>query len=45
VLTLVIVPVLYWLIEGRSERKALKRKTKGKARPKAKLRKRLALKR
>ena len=45
VLTLVIVPVLYWLIEGRSERKALKRKTKGKVRPKAKLRKRLALKR
>jgi HAE1 family hydrophobic/amphiphilic exporter-1 len=24
VLTLVIVPVLYWLIEGRKERKALK---------------------
>jgi HAE1 family hydrophobic/amphiphilic exporter-1 len=45
VLTLVIVPVLYWLIEGRSERKALKRKTKGKVRPKAKSRKRLALKR
>ncbi len=43
VLTLVIVPVLYWLIEGRAERKALKGKTKRK--PKAKARKRLALKR
>jgi HAE1 family hydrophobic/amphiphilic exporter-1 len=43
VLTLVIVPVLYWLIEGRSERKALK--AKGKRKPKAKPRKRLALKR
>ena len=33
-LTLVIVPVLYWLIEGRKERKALKgpRKPRGKAR-------------
>ena len=32
VLTLVIVPVLYWLIEGRQERKAAKRVTKlGKA--------------
>ena len=33
-LTLIIVPVLYWLIEGRKERKALKgpRKKKGKAR-------------
>ena len=33
-LTLVIVPVLYWLIEGRKERKALKgpRKSRGKAR-------------
>lgn len=33
-LTLIIVPVLYWLIEGRRERKALKvpRKKKGKAR-------------
>ena len=43
ILTLVIVPVLYWLIEGRAERKALK--TKGKRKPKAKPRKRLALKR
>lgn len=34
ILTLIIVPVLYWLIEGRKERKALKgpRKRKGKAR-------------
>jgi len=33
-LTLIIVPVLYWLIEGRKERKALKgpKKKKGKAR-------------
>jgi HAE1 family hydrophobic/amphiphilic exporter-1 len=32
VLTLVIVPVLYWLVEGRQERKAAKRVTKlGKA--------------
>ena len=33
-LTLIIVPVLYWLIEGRKERKALKgpKKQKGKAR-------------
>ena len=33
-LTLVIVPVLYWLIEGRKERKALKgpKKPRGKAR-------------
>jgi HAE1 family hydrophobic/amphiphilic exporter-1 len=45
VLTLVIVPVLYWLIEGRAERKALKRKAKGKSKPKAKSRKRSALKR
>ena len=43
ILTLVIVPVLYWLIEGRSERKALKKKSKPKT--KAKTRKRLALKR
>jgi HAE1 family hydrophobic/amphiphilic exporter-1 len=43
ILTLVIVPVLYWLIEGRAERKALKKKTKPKT--KAKARKRLALKR
>ena len=43
VLTLVIVPVLYWLIEGRVERKALKAKTKRK--PKSKTRKRSALKR
>ena len=43
ILTLVIVPVLYWLIEGRLERKALKKKTKPKT--KAKARKRLALKR
>jgi HAE1 family hydrophobic/amphiphilic exporter-1 len=43
VLTLVIVPVLYWLIEGRVERKALK--AKGKRKPKAKSRKRSALKR
>jgi HAE1 family hydrophobic/amphiphilic exporter-1 len=47
VLTLVIVPVLYWLIEGRAERKLLKSKAKanGKRKPKAKSRKRLALKR
>jgi HAE1 family hydrophobic/amphiphilic exporter-1 len=45
VLTLVIVPVLYWLIEGRAERKLLKAKAKGKRKPKAKSRKRLALKR
>jgi hydrophobic/amphiphilic exporter-1 (mainly G- bacteria), HAE1 family len=45
VLTLVIVPVLYWLIEGRAERKLLKAKGKGKRKPKAKSRKRLALKR
>jgi HAE1 family hydrophobic/amphiphilic exporter-1 len=45
VLTLVIVPVLYWLIEGRAERKALKRKGEGKLKPKAKSRKRSALKR
>lgn len=34
ILTLIIVPVLYWLIEGRKERKALKgpKKQKGKAR-------------
>ena len=33
-LTLIIVPVLYWLVEGRKERKALKgpKKKKGKAR-------------
>jgi HAE1 family hydrophobic/amphiphilic exporter-1 len=43
ILTLVIVPVLYWLIEGRAERKALK--AKGKRKPKAKPRKRPALKR
>lgn len=43
VLTLVIVPVLYWLIEGRAERKLLKAQGKGK--PKAKARRRLALKR
>jgi len=36
-LTLVIVPVLYWLIEGRKERKTLKKssKPKSKAKPKA----------
>ena len=45
VLTLVIVPVLYWLIEGRAERKLLKAKAKGKRKAKAKSRKRLALKR
>jgi hydrophobic/amphiphilic exporter-1 (mainly G- bacteria), HAE1 family len=43
VLTLVIVPVLYWLIEGRAERKLLK--AQGKRKPKAKARRRLALKR
>jgi HAE1 family hydrophobic/amphiphilic exporter-1 len=43
ILTLVIVPVLYWLIEGRAERKLIK--AKGKLKPKAKARKRLALKR
>jgi hydrophobic/amphiphilic exporter-1 (mainly G- bacteria), HAE1 family len=43
VLTLVIVPVLYWLIEGRAERKVLK--AQGKRKPKAKARRRLALKR
>ncbi|MEY4320673.1 MAG: hypothetical protein RLZZ471_614, partial [Actinomycetota bacterium] len=31
VLTLVIVPVLYWLVEGRKERRAAKRAAKGKA--------------
>jgi HAE1 family hydrophobic/amphiphilic exporter-1 len=45
VLTLVIVPVLYWLIEGRVERKALKAKGKRKPKAKSKSRKRLALKR
>jgi HAE1 family hydrophobic/amphiphilic exporter-1 len=45
ILTLVIVPVLYWLIEGRTERKVLKAKAKRKRKPKAKSRKRLALKR
>ena len=45
VLTLVIVPVLYWLIEGRAERKVLKAKAKGKRKPKAKARKLVALKR
>jgi HAE1 family hydrophobic/amphiphilic exporter-1 len=45
VLTLVIVPVLYWLIEGRAERKVLKAKAKGKRKPKAKSRKLVALKR
>lgn len=34
VLTLVIVPVLYWLIEGRKERKALKGAKKAKRKPK-----------
>ena len=37
-LTLVIVPVLYWLIEGRKERKALKGKKKPKAKKKVKAR-------
>jgi len=37
-LTLVIVPVLYWLIEGRKERKALKKSSKPKAKAKAKAR-------
>jgi HAE1 family hydrophobic/amphiphilic exporter-1 len=45
VLTLVIVPVLYWLIEGRAERKLIKARAKGKRKPKARPRKRLALKR
>jgi hydrophobic/amphiphilic exporter-1 (mainly G- bacteria), HAE1 family len=45
VLTLVIVPVLYWLIEGRAERKVLKAKAKRKRKPKAKSRKLVALKR
>jgi len=38
VLTLVIVPVLYWLIEGRKERKALKKPVKPKSKAKAKAR-------
>jgi len=37
-LTLVIVPVLYWLIEGRKERKTLKKSSKPKAKAKAKAR-------
>ncbi len=37
-LTLVIVPVLYWLIEGRKERKALKKPRKLKSKAKAKAR-------
>ena len=37
-LTLVIVPVLYWLIEGRKERKALKGQKKPKAKKKVKAR-------
>ena len=37
-LTLVIVPVLYWLIEGRKERKALKKPRKPKSKAKAKAR-------
>ena len=37
-LTLVIVPVLYWLIEGRKERKALKKPRKPKSKAKAKSR-------
>ena len=37
-LTLVIVPVLYWLIEGRKERKALKGRKKPKAKKKVKAR-------
>jgi HAE1 family hydrophobic/amphiphilic exporter-1 len=31
VLTLVIVPVLYWLVEGRKERKAARKKVSGKS--------------
>jgi hypothetical protein len=34
----VIVPVLYWLIEGRKERKALKKPRKPKSKAKAKSR-------
>ena len=37
-LTLVIVPVLYWLIEGRKERKTLKKSSKPKRKAKAKVR-------
>jgi hydrophobic/amphiphilic exporter-1 (mainly G- bacteria), HAE1 family len=37
-LTLVIVPVLYWLIEGRKERKALKKPRKPNSKAKAKAR-------
>ena len=37
-LTLVIVPVLYWLIEGRKERKTLKKSSKPKAKANAKAR-------
>jgi len=37
-LTLVIVPVLYWLIEGRKERKALKKPRRPKSKAKAKSR-------
>jgi HAE1 family hydrophobic/amphiphilic exporter-1 len=37
-LTLVIVPVLYWLIEGRKERKALMGRKKPKAKKKVKAR-------
>jgi HAE1 family hydrophobic/amphiphilic exporter-1 len=35
ILTLVIVPVLYWLVEGRKERKALRAKRATKAAAKA----------
>ena len=35
ILTLVIVPVLYWLVEGRKERKAIRKEKKAHARRKA----------
>jgi HAE1 family hydrophobic/amphiphilic exporter-1 len=37
VLTLVIVPVLYWLVEGRKERKEIRKAKKAQARRKASL--------
>ena len=37
ILTLVIVPVLYWLVEGRKERKAIRKEKKAHARRKASL--------
>lgn len=37
ILTLVIVPVLYWLVEGRKERKAIRKEKKARTRRKASL--------